>query len=108
MTIGDMNKRITLESENRTLGAGGRPVVSYPNIATVWAAVTMRHHSPVMVGDKLDYPNEAIFTTYYDVSYKAARRINWDGTFYSILSVTDCNARSEKLEFRCQERAEGI
>ena len=103
MNIGDMNKRIILQSESRTLGAGGRPVVVFTNIATVWASVVMRHHSPVMHGDKLEYPSEAIFTTYFDASFKSARRIDWDGTFYTILSVSDRDARAEKLEFHCQE-----
>lgn len=105
MNIGDMNKRIILQSESRTLGAGGRPVVSHTNIATVWASVAMRHHRPVMHGDKLEYPSEAIFTTYFDANFKTARRIDWDGTLYTILSVRDSDARKEKLEFRCQECA---
>jgi len=103
MKIGDMNNRIIIQGENRILAAGGRPVITYPILATVWASVIKRHHSPVMHGDKLAYPSEAIFTVYFEASLKDARRINWDGTLYNILSVNDKNAHSEQLEFRCQE-----
>lgn len=105
MTIGQMNKSIIVQGESRTIGAGGRPTVTYPILATVWAAVAQRHHSPVIHGDKLAYPSEAIFTTYYDANLKAARQINWDGTLYRVMSVSDPEARQEKLEFRCQERS---
>lgn len=104
MNIGDMNNRITVQSENRIIGAGGRPTVSYPTLSVVWASLKMTHHSPVMHGDKLDYPSEVIFTVHYDETLRAARRIIWDNATYVVLSVNDPGANRKLLEFRCMEK----
>jgi len=76
--------RITLMSEEKSQGAGGRMVTTTPIIADVWAAASETGGSLAERGSHENMPTRVRFTTQYRANYQSARRILWRGATYRI------------------------
>lgn len=102
-SLGHMNKRIILRDESRTVGAGGRPVMTYPIIETIWAAISSRYHAPVVRGDKLEYPTTINFITHNVPLFRTAKRIEWQDRTFLILGFADPDGDDRFIEIRTRE-----
>lgn len=102
---GKMRQRVTLEGQSSTVGAGGQRDVTYPAIATVWAAIEPSPHAPVLRGDHLDYPVTHIISLRYAAAYLATRRITMNGRIFWVRSTINPGEKNEFLVFNAEEGA---
>lgn len=102
-TLGLRRQRITFQKMISVTGLGGRIIHRFENLAQAWAEVETNHHSPVVRGDKLEFPSTIRFTTHFVALFKDARRIIMDGRTFEVLSVNNPKALSQSLEFRARE-----
>lgn len=100
-----MRHRVTLESQSVLIGDGGRKTVTYPAIATVWAAIEPKAQSPVVRGDQLDFPVTQQITVRYAANYTAARRITLSSRVFWVRAVINPGALDEYLIFNTEEGA---
>lgn len=103
--IGKMRHRVTLQSQASTTGDGGQRNVTYPDIATVWAAIEPSPHAPVLRGDHLDYPVTHIISLRYAPAYLAARRITLGARIFWVRSSINPGEKNEFIVFNAEEGA---
>lgn len=101
--LGSMNKRIKLMGREETFGLGGRPVVTSPVIASVWAAVSSRYHAPLVRGQGVDFPTTINFITHYHASYEGTKQVEWDNRLFDVLSRVDPDGDNRFMEFKTRE-----
>lgn len=101
-SIADRRYRIALHARETSYGAGGRPIASYPLIASVWAAQDNEDQSLSERGDKQASSASATFTTDYKAPYMQAKRIRLGRVSYRVVSVRKSGVLHPSLQFTVQ------
>lgn len=105
MRIGDLNKRIALQSPTVAVDAMGGQTVSWTNEQEVWAAIwpvsareVMASQSNVMsVSHRIRIRYRSDITSAWRIYYTDA------GKYYNIVSIIDPNMRHWVLDLMCLE-----
>lgn len=103
--IGKLRQRLTLQKRSETPDAGGGAVLSWTNVADVWAEVIALEGSErvqdMRLADRQSYRVRLRYRT--DISAK--ERFLFKEQIMNIRSVTDVMARGRWLECRCETGA---
>jgi SPP1 family predicted phage head-tail adaptor len=103
MSIGDLNQRITIQSQTRTSDGMGGWTETWATLATVWAAVW-----PVSAREILKAGQTSMEITHrIKIRYRAgvdpSYRILFGTRYFSIMSIINVGERGEWLELLCKE-----
>jgi SPP1 family predicted phage head-tail adaptor len=103
MSIGDLNQRITIQSQTRTADGMGGWTETWATLATVWAAVW-----PVSAREILKAGQTSMEITHrIKIRYRAgvdpSYRILFGTRYFSIMSIINVGERGEWLELLCKE-----
>ena len=98
-----MNKRVALEGRIETVGAGGLKSLSYPSVASVWAAIEPVPQQAEMRGGRLHMPVSHRITIPYHASYRATRQVRYGARVFEVVSLFNPHEASERLVLHCQE-----
>ena len=107
MNIGNMDRRISLQSTTLTTNDYGQRVASWATYATVWASIKYKSGGEKLTDDQVGSTQTVDFTIRYstDVSgAKASHRIVYNGNNYEILYVQEIGRR-EGLNLVCELRS---
>ncbi len=105
MRIGDLKKRIDLESPVRTSdGMGGFSIV-YKNEATIWAAIW-----PISASEQVQAMQTVMTISHrirvrYVADIKASWRIKFGDRYFNIVSIINPNEKGQLLDIMCKEAA---
>lgn len=88
-TIGKLDRRITIQSPNRTRGLGGSPEeLTWISVATVWSSFSPETGSDSFVDDERRNRARATFGIRKIDGLTTEMRIQFDGQYWDIISLS--------------------
>ncbi|MCB0093964.1 MAG: phage head closure protein [Caldilineaceae bacterium] len=112
MRTGKLRNRITIQSESITRNTVGEEVISYVDLATVWAQVQGRGGQEKLIAqsnvvhDSVDYVVKIRFRD--DVSLTHKQRIKHGSLYLQVLAVFDGDGTKRELVFLCSDEGETV
>lgn len=105
MRAGDLRHRVTIQAKQATRDAYGAEVVTWGDVATVWAAVEPLAGREFLQAQQVQEAVTTRIRVRYrgDVAYTPEMRASWDGHLYNILSVIEVEGRRRELHLMCEE-----
>ena len=101
LSAGRLNQRVTLQAKAVTRDGMGNEVISWSDVAAVWAAV-----EPVRGKEFVSLrAAQSDITTRITLRYKSglttAMRVLHDGAIYDVREIINPRSRNESLELMC-------
>ena len=105
MSIGDLNKRLTLQHQTKTSDGMGGWVSVWTDAATVWGAIW-----PTSAQDTIQANATVMVVTHririrYRSVLKTSWRVSWAGRYFTIVSIIDPSMDHKFLDLLCKEAA---
>lgn len=100
--LGARRHRITLMSEVREMGAGGRAISSAPIIADVWAQAEADLATGQMAGGQKAQASVR-FVLHFDASYLATKLVDWNGARYRVQSLKAVGTNVRRIEITAHQ-----
>jgi len=94
---GSLDRQITIQSKGVTYDGAGSEIVTWSDVATVWAGVTQKAGTERVEADQLTASEHTIFTIRYRTDVTPINRIVYETNTYDIKRVFEINRR-EGLE----------
>ena len=101
--IAGMRERVTLQSPLRAANGAGGAVVSWTDVATVWAKVEEGAGGERLVGERLSAQAKLTLTIRYRAGLTPEMRALWNGRVLNIRAVRDKGGRKRFLTLECEE-----
>lgn len=101
--VGEMTERITLQQQTRTGDGMGGQVVTWADVATIWAKAWTVSSSESMAAGQTTMIRMQKFGIRYRSVLRPAWRIRWQGRYFAITGV-DPDGR-EWIYLTCKEVA---
>jgi SPP1 family predicted phage head-tail adaptor len=100
---GKLNQRVTLQTMTRTADAIGGAVISWQNIAELWASIAPLNVRESLQQDKI--LSEAFYTVTmrYRADITSDKRLSYNGRILHIEGVTDRDHSKQVLVLRVRE-----
>ncbi|WP_407280604.1 phage head closure protein [Aromatoleum evansii] len=98
---GQFDKRVTLQSKSVTRNSIGEEVVSWVDVATVWARVEPIRGREFFAAAQMQDATDHRVTIRYRTGVVREMRVVWGSLTLDIVSVIDVNTRKENLELMC-------
>jgi SPP1 family predicted phage head-tail adaptor len=99
LNIGNMDRRVTIESETETTKPSGSVVKVWTPVATVWAELIQQSATEFFTGFGEAETGTVIFRVRYRPGITTADRVTYDGTAYGIKEIKEIGRR-DALELR--------
>ena len=103
MRAGRLRHRVTLQRKVVTRDAYGGEVITWTDVATVWAAVEPLRGRELEAAAQAGAELSARIVMRYRSDVVPEWRVAWDGHVYDIEAVVDVDGRHRTLELRCRE-----
>ncbi len=101
--IGDLNRRVELQSPVSIPDGMGALIPSYETVATVWAAIWSTHGSEELKSGQLSMTTSHRIRIWYYADLEADWRIKRGDDYYSIVGIINPNMSNEYLDLLCKE-----
>ncbi len=110
MQTGRLRERVTIQAESVTRDASGEQLITWPEVATVWASVTPGASNERFLASAGQRVAEVTHTV--RVRYRSGitpkMRIIWESTrILNIISVIDPDMRNSTIVLLCSEEQRG-
>ena len=103
MRIGDLRHRVTIEKKIVTIDAYGDEVVSWAEVATVWAAVEPLSGREFLEGRRLENEINHRIRIRYREGLTPSMRVVWGPRAFDIESVIERESRRREMWLMCRE-----
>jgi len=105
MQSGDLKHRITIQYPTTARDATGAPVVTWNDVATIWAAIW-----PVSANETVQANATTMIISHririrYRSVVRGAWRLKYGDRYFSIASIINPNMANEWLDLMCKEAA---
>lgn len=110
-TIGEMRRRVTLESRTQApLGGAGGTLLDnvFATIATVWAQVITTKGTPRIDGVHIEDQPTHRFVIRRRTDIESDNYVKWDGRRFRIRDVEDVDEEHRFLDLLCEELRSGV
>ena len=104
VSIGRMDRRITLQTATETQNTSGEPVPTWSDLATVWARVTPQSTAESFQDDQEHATRQTVFRIRYRSDVNEKTRISYDSQTYDITGIVEIGRR-EALDISAVVRA---
>lgn len=101
LAAGKLTERVTIQRKSAARNAIGEEVVTWADIATVWAQVEPLRGREFFAGAQMQAAVDVRIRIRYGVSVQAEDRAVWRGQAHDIVSVIEPGARQAELELMC-------
>jgi SPP1 family predicted phage head-tail adaptor len=101
LPAGKFDQRITLQSKLVTRAANGEEVVTWDDVAQLWARVEPLRGREWFAAAQMQDAAEIRVTIRYRAGVTRDMRVLWNGEPLDIMSVIDVNADRTNLELMC-------
>lgn len=98
---GQFDKHVTLQSKSVTRNSIGEEVVTWIDVATVWARVEPIRGREFFAAAQMQDATDHRVTIRYRTGVVREMRVVWGSLTLDIVSVIDVNARKENIELMC-------
>ena len=103
MRAGELRNRITLQKPVQTRNTFNEMVTTYPDVATVWAAVEWRSGRRYESANQLNSEIQGIIRIRYRSDIKPEWRIKYGTRYIQILSIANVYEKDRELQLNCKE-----
>ncbi|MEQ1672838.1 MAG: phage head closure protein [Hyphomicrobium sp.] len=104
VTIGDLRHRVQIETAARTSDGGGGAVITWTQIAEVWAAIWPRSNDEQFESDRMAGKATHDIWIRFRSDVKPEMRIRFGARVFDVRGVIDVEDRSRWLKCPCVER----
>ena len=101
VSAGDLTQRVTLQGKSVTRAANGEEVVTWSDVATVWAAVLPVRGREFFAAAQMQDATDIRVRLRYRAGVTRDMRVLHGSSTYDIVSVIDPESRHEELELMC-------
>ena len=101
LSASDLTQRVTLQSKAVTRAADGGEVITWSDVATVWAAVLPIRGREFFAAAQMQDATDVRVRIRYRTGVSRDMRIAHGSAHYDIVSVIDPENRHEELELMC-------
>lgn len=98
IAAGRLDQRVKLQQKSVTRNDIGEEVVTWVDVATVWAAAWPLRGREFFAAQQTQYAADVRFRLRHRADVLPTWRIEWRGEPYDIVSVVDAGAKREMLE----------
>ena len=102
MQPGQLDERVTIQSQVRVADAGGGYAESWQDVATVWARVRPLSGRERDMGEQLESPRDYRVTIRRRSDVTTAHRLVWRGAALNVRFVADAGPRPLYMDLDCQ------
>ena len=100
LSAGRLDQRVTLQAKSATRAANGEEVVTWGDVATVWAQVQQLRGKEFFAGAQMQDAIDVRARIRYRTGVTRDMRLQWNGAPLDIVSVIVVG-RNELLELMC-------
>lgn len=100
ISAGQLDQRVTLQSKSVTRGSNGEEVVTWAEVATVWAQVQQLRGKEFFAGAQMQQEVDVRVRLRYRSGVTRDQRLQWNGAPLDIVTVIVLG-RNEALELMC-------
>lgn len=101
LPAGRLDQRITLQTKSVTRAPNGEEVVTWTDVAVLWARVEPLRGKEWFAAAQVQSAVEYRVTLRWRSAVSRDQRVLWRGTALDIVSVIDVGAGQENLELMC-------
>lgn len=101
LSAGEFDQRVKLQSKSVTRSGIGAEIVTWVDVATVWAKVEPIRGREFFAAAQMQESTDHRVTIRYRTGVTRDMRIMWRNAPLDIVSVIDVKARKENLELMC-------
>jgi SPP1 family predicted phage head-tail adaptor len=109
MQTGRLRERVTIQQQSVTRDSSGEQLISWPDVATVWARVTPGGSSERFLASAGQRVAEVTHTIHlrYRAGITPKMRIVWETRILEIISVVDPDGKLRTTILLCKEEQRG-
>jgi len=100
ISAGKLDQRVTLQAKSASRAANGEEVVTWTDVATVWASVQQLRGKEFFAGAQMQDEIDVRVRLRYRTGVTRDQRLMWNGAPLDIVSVIALG-RNEALELMC-------
>lgn len=100
ISAGRLDQRVTLQAKSATRAGNGEEVVTWTDVATVWASVQQLRGKEFFAGAQMQDEIDVRVRLRYRAGVTRDQRLQWNGAPLDIVSVIALG-RNEALELMC-------
>lgn len=100
IAIGKRDQRVTIQAKNATRAANGEEVVTWTDVATVWAKVEQLRGREYFAGAQMQDVVDVRVCMLHRDDVTRDQRLLWDSAPLDIVSIIE-KGRKEELEIMC-------
>lgn len=104
MNIGQMNKRITIQTVTTTQDSYGSQSESWADTVTVWGAIWPLSGKEIVNAGQVEADFNVRIRIRYRSSVTVKNRIKYGSRYFNIKEVINLNEKNQWLELMCEER----
>ncbi len=98
VTASEMKKRITIQQATISYDEIGGQIVSWQDLATIWAKIEPMHNSEIFTNNKISARERAKITIRYRDDVDNNSRLLVDNTIFQIISIINKDKQNHSLE----------
>lgn len=109
MQTGRLRERVTIQQQSATRDGSGEELITWPDVATVWARVTPGGSSERFLASAGQRVAEVTHTIHlrYRAGITPKMRIVWETRILEIISVVDPDGKLRTTILLCKEEQRG-
>ncbi|MDD4986622.1 MAG: phage head closure protein [Dehalococcoidales bacterium] len=100
---GDYRSRITFQKLVQTMNSINETVISYEDVATVWAAIDWQSGRRYEAAKQLNSETDGVIRVRYRSDIRPEWRIKYGKRYIQILSVANSGERDREIIMNCKE-----
>lgn len=102
MEAGDLNLRVALEIATVTRDTYGAEILTWRNLATVWASKEHKTSRKFYAAQKINAEITDLFTIRYRAGMTTRLRVTYDGKTYNIIGSDDPDGKRVSMQLFCR------
>lgn len=102
MDSGSMDQRVTLQSRSVTKDAMGQDVITWVDVATVWARRINQRSAEAFQAAQMGDDDVVELHIRHRADVLTTWRLQWNGVGYDISSVSDFGGRKDRTRLLCR------
>lgn len=102
MDSGSMDQRVTLQSRSVTKDAMGQDVITWVDVATVWARRINQRSAEAFQAAQMGDDDVVELHIRHRTDVRTTWRLQWGGVGYDITSVSDFGGRKDRTRLLCR------
>jgi SPP1 family predicted phage head-tail adaptor len=108
INAGELNKKITIEYQSKTLNDCGFEAITWTVLASVWSKITPLSGREFFAAQQAQSEASVKILTRYRSGIDTTMRFKFGNKYYYILSIQNVDEANKELVFLCKEAKDSL